>query len=207
VPACHSRNTLHDRWPGDFLYGISYYAGLGASEEFLQKDLDDMKRYGFNWIRVWDPERLVTASHGGDISRDELREYLQTVAVDFISPHRPRAANSPAQSRAKSEEYIRWMKELGGLFPVHYQEPFRRGSAKWEPTAGDFITDARQARLGGAAGWCLHNGAEQTTPGGRPRRSFDLREKRLFDQLDGEERKAMEELRKLSSSTQQKISN
>src|SRR3954467_14740021 len=36
-----------------FLYGISYYAGLGASEEFARQDLDDMQRYGFNWIRVW----------------------------------------------------------------------------------------------------------------------------------------------------------
>src|SRR3954466_8387481 len=36
-----------------FLYGISYYAGLGASEQFARQDLDDMQRFGFNWIRVW----------------------------------------------------------------------------------------------------------------------------------------------------------
>ena len=36
-----------------FLYGISYYGGLGASPEFARRDLDDMQRYGFNWIRVW----------------------------------------------------------------------------------------------------------------------------------------------------------
>src|SRR3954463_13494985 len=36
-----------------FLYGISYYGGLGASEEFVRRDLDDIQRNGFNWIRVW----------------------------------------------------------------------------------------------------------------------------------------------------------
>ncbi|PYK96253.1 MAG: hypothetical protein DME19_20330 [Verrucomicrobia bacterium] len=186
-----------------FLYGISYYGALGASEGFIRSDLDDMHRHGFNWIRVWanwrafgadaaavdgegrripaglkklkwlltecdrrglvvdvtfsrgnsvngtpqlqtldahrravetvvtalkprrnwyldlsnernvqdkrftgiddlkqlrelavrlDPDLLVTASDGGDITWDSLREYLQTVKVDFISPHRPRDA-------------------------------------------------------------------------------------------------------------------
>jgi hypothetical protein len=36
-----------------FLLGISYYAGLGASDEFVTRDLDEMKRDGFNWVRVW----------------------------------------------------------------------------------------------------------------------------------------------------------
>src|SRR5213594_1573514 len=36
-----------------FLYGISYYGALGATEDFIRRDLDDMQRYGFNWIRVW----------------------------------------------------------------------------------------------------------------------------------------------------------
>src|SRR6267143_3814363 len=36
-----------------FLYGISYYGALGASEDFIHRDLDDVQRYGFNWIRVW----------------------------------------------------------------------------------------------------------------------------------------------------------
>ena len=36
-----------------FLLGMSYYGGLGASEEFIRQDLDDMKRLGFNWLRVW----------------------------------------------------------------------------------------------------------------------------------------------------------
>ena len=36
-----------------FLYGISYYGALGASEDFILRDLTDIKKYGFNWIRVW----------------------------------------------------------------------------------------------------------------------------------------------------------
>ena len=36
-----------------FLLGISYYGGLGASCQFVKQDLDDLQRYGFNWLRVW----------------------------------------------------------------------------------------------------------------------------------------------------------
>lgn len=41
---------------------------------------------------------------------------------------------------------------------------------------------------GGAAGWCFHNGDRRDTPDHRPRRSFDLRERPLFEQLDEQER-------------------
>lgn len=288
-----------------FLLGISYYGALGASEEFIRRDLDDMQRYGLNWVRVWatwsafghdvsavdgegnprepflsklkglvaecdrrgmvvdvtlsrgdgaagrprlqtleahrravetlvtalkpnrnwyldlgnernirdqrfvsfeelaqlrqaakrlDPKRLVTASQGGDISREELEQYLWSVPVDFICPHRPRDAQSPGQTEAKSREYLTWMKELARIVPLHYQEPFRRDYGNWQPTAQDFVTDALGAKAGGAAGWCLHNGSVKDDPEGKLRRSFDLREKRLFDQLDAEEKKAMEEI-------------
>jgi hypothetical protein len=36
-----------------FLLGCSYYGGLGASEETVRADLDELKRHGFNWVRVW----------------------------------------------------------------------------------------------------------------------------------------------------------
>src|SRR5207248_808221 len=36
-----------------FLLGCSYYAGLGASEENIRADMDDLRRHGFNWVRVW----------------------------------------------------------------------------------------------------------------------------------------------------------
>lgn len=294
-----SRFTLSGK--PSFLYGISYYGALGAPDEFIRLDLDDMQRHGFNWIRVWgswaffgndvsavdaegnprepflgklkrlvaecdrrgmavdltlargdgktggsrlqtlaaqrravetlitalklhrnwyldlanernipefftslaevkslrdaarqlDPQRLITVSHAGDISRDDLRAYLLTVQVDFISPHRPRHAQSPAQTAAKSREYLAWMKEAGRVVPLHYQEPLRSGWAKWQPKAEHFITDLNGAKAGGAAGWCFHNGDQGGRSDGKPRRSFDLREQRLFEQLDEEETKAL----------------
>lgn len=286
-----------------FLYGISYYGALGAPDDFVRHDLEDIQRAGFNWIRVWenwdafgadlsaveaqsgqprqpyldrlkrliaacdrrgllvdvtlargnglltarlgslnahfhvlntllkalrpyrnwyldlanernihdtrycsfeelkqlrdevkrlDPKRLVTASQGGDIGREELQNYLRTAQVDFIAPHRPRSADSAGRTEAVTRQLLLWMEELGRVVPVHYQEPFRRGYTDWQPKAEDFAADARAARLGGAAGWCLHNGSEKAGTENRPRRSFDLRTQRLFDQLDPEERKAIE---------------
>jgi hypothetical protein len=289
-----------------FLYGLSYYGGLGASEETLKLDLDAVQRHGFNWIRVWatwtaysndvaavdaegrpraaqmdrlrrlvadcdrrglvvdvtigrgnwtgdtsmlrapeahrraievlieelksyrnwyldlanernltefgftsfaelrdlrahvrarDPERLVTASHSGDIGDADLREYLFTVGVDFLCPHRPRAPETPQATEARTTRYRETMLRLGRVVPLHYQEPLRRGWGSWPPRAEDFVADFRGARAGGAAGWCLHNGAEVAAPDGRPRRSFDLREAALFTQLDAEEKRTLELLK------------
>ena len=36
-----------------FLVGVSYYGGLGASEESVRRDLDDLQEFGINWLRVW----------------------------------------------------------------------------------------------------------------------------------------------------------
>src|SRR5262249_20998352 len=36
-----------------FLAGISYYAAVGAPEDFIRRDLKDVGRHGFNWVRVW----------------------------------------------------------------------------------------------------------------------------------------------------------
>jgi hypothetical protein len=288
-----------------FLFGVSYYGALGAPDEAVRRDLADLKKHGFNWVRVWatwaafgedvsavdgegrprepflkrlerlvaacdeqgvvvdvtlsrgngatgparlqtlgahrraaetlvaalkahrnwyldlsnernikdkrftsfadlqelrglvrklDPHRLVTASHAGDLSRDDLGEYLKTVQVDFLSPHRPRAAGTPGETEARSKEYLAWMKELGCEVPLHYQEPFRRDFGTWQPRAEDYVTDLKGALAGGAAGWCWHNGANRTAKDGRPRRSFDLREKRLFEQLDEEEARALPRL-------------
>lgn len=285
-----------------FLLGISYYAALGAPEDSIRRDLDDMERYGFNWLRVWatwdmfdhdvsvvdaggaprepfldklkwlvaecdrrglvvdvtlartskriatleahqravkviiqrlkshrnwyldlanerdvrdarhvsaaelkklrelarrlDSSRLVTASFGGhDLSEQDVRESLLTIGLDFLSPHRPRTPESPAQTEAQTRECLALTRKLERPVPVHYQEPFRRGYGRWEPTADDFLTDLRGAIAGGAAGWCFHNGAQRATPDSRPRRSFDMRAKRLFEQLDEQERKVVEAIR------------
>jgi len=299
-----SRFTLNGR--AVFLLGISYYGGLGAPENLLRQDLDDMQRHGFNWLRVWatwktdaedvsavdaagaprgpylgrlqrlvaecdrrglvvdvsltrgkvpagpvsagclpdlashrravatlvgalgshrnwyldlanerdvkdarhvppselrtlredvrrlDPRRLVTASWGGhDPEAAEVREALATIGLDFIAPHRPRSPRSPSQTEAITRQLLATIKESGRAAPVHYQEPFRRGYAAWEPAAEDFLADLRGAVAGGAAGWCLHNGSQRGAPGNQPGRSFDLRTRRLFDQLDAEEREVV----------------
>src|SRR5207302_3817634 len=67
----------------------------------------------------------------------------------------------------------------------------------WQPRAADYVTDLKGALAGGAAGWCWHNGANRAAKDGRPRRSFDLRAKRLFAQLDQEEARALPLLSKV----------
>ena len=67
---------------------------------------------------------------------------------------------------------------------------------RWQPAAEDFLIDLRGAVAGGAAGWCFHNGAQNGAPASQPRRSFDLRDKRLFDQLDSEELRVVAEVAK-----------
>lgn len=303
--AIHNTRFLVDGAP-TFLLGASYYGGLGASDEVRDRDLEELKAHGFNWIRTWatwgafgndvsaidangqgrepylsrlkqlcekanslgmmvdvtlsrgngivasgslssheahlntvatlaqelkpfrniyfdvgnernirdrrhvsfeelrelrarikaiDAERLVTASHAGDISPEELREYLHQVEVDFICPHRPRNAESPHQTLEKTPAYRRDIEALGRILPVHYQEPFRRGFGKWEPQTVDFLTDLKNALEGGAAGWCFHNGDLRHRDDGRPRRSFDLRdaEGRLFEQLETEEKAVIQQ--------------
>ena len=147
-------------------------------------------------VRKLDPPRLVTASFGGhDLNKQDVLESLLTIGLDFLSVHRPRHAASPAQTEAQTRECLALVTELGCRVPVHHQEPFRRGYGRWEPTADDFLMDLRGAMAGGAAGWCFHNGAQRTTPDNRPRRSFDMRQLRLFDQLDEEELKVVEAIR------------
>jgi hypothetical protein len=303
-----TRFTLNGR--PTFLLGFSYYGALGAPEDFIRKDLDDLQRLGFNWLRVFatwdafdnvisavdakgnprepffaklkwlvaecdsrgmvvditlarqqtervenaggmipnlsahrqsvktlvealkahrnwyldlanerdvgdarfvglkelknlrdqartlDPARLVTASFGGhDLSEKDVRDALLTVGLDFLSPHRPRHAGSPGETKAQTRASLAIMKRIGRLAPVHYQEPFRRGYGRWQPKADDFVADVRGALTGGAAGWCFHNGGQRGAPDERPRRSFDMRRKRLMDQLDAEERRFVREAR------------
>jgi len=285
-----------------FLHGISYYGALGASDETLAADLDEMQRLGINWFRLWanwaafgndvgavdaegnvregqmallealvgecdrrgivvdvtlsrgngvagpirlqtheahlhavedlvtrlkphrnwyldlsnerniqdkrhttfeelaalrararelDADRLVAASHAGDTPPEDLSRYLLEVDVDFIAPHRPRNAASPAQTEGKTREYLSAMERLGCVAPVHYQEPFRRSFGRWQPEADDFVVDFQGAVAGGAAGWCLHNGDTRAAEDGQPRRSFDMRGGPLFDRLDEAETEAL----------------
>jgi endo-1,4-beta-mannosidase len=145
-------------------------------------------------VRKLDPARLVTASSAGDIPQAEIKDYLDT-GIDFLAPHRPRQATSAAQTEAMTRSYRTWLKDAGRVVPVHYQEPFRRGFGKYDPSADDFWTDLQGARKGGAAGWCFHNGDQRARKDGRPRSSFDLRDGRLFEQLDETERAFLKRLK------------
>jgi hypothetical protein len=142
-----------------------------------------------------DEKRLITASHaGGDLSREDLEKYLKVVKVDFVSVHRPREAGSAAKTEAKTKEMLKWMEAMGKVVPVQFDEPFRRGYADWSPQVEDFLADLKGAKAGGAAGWCFHNGGDKDVKDGR-RRSFDLSEKGLMEQLDQVEREFMREMR------------
>src|SRR5262249_52671260 len=57
-----TRFTVNDR-PA-FLFGVSYYGALGASDETMRRDLADLKKHGFNWVRVW----ATWAAFGEDVS-------------------------------------------------------------------------------------------------------------------------------------------
>ncbi|MDH4240234.1 MAG: hypothetical protein OEW48_11790, partial [Phycisphaerae bacterium] len=143
--------------------------------------------------------RLVTASFVSDIKKDELKTILLDARVDFLANHRPRHAKSAGQTAAQTKRYFEMMKELGRTVPVHYQEPFRRGFTpeRWQPNAQDFLADLKGALESGAAGWCLHNGDQKDKPQSKPRRSFDMRESRLFDQLDEHEMKFIRQMKAL----------
>jgi hypothetical protein len=290
-----SQFTLNNR--PTFLLGFSYYAALGAPEDFIRQDLRDFRAHGFNWLRVWatwgayetnvsavtpagqprepyltrlrflvaecdrlglvvdvtltrgkelsglpghraavdtlvatlkpfknwyldlgnernvgdaryvslaelkelrarvrglDPGRLVTASFGGhDLSLADVQGALEMAGVDFLCPHRPRHPNSAGETESETRKALGLAKAAGRTVPVLHQEPFRRGYTAWQPSSADFLTDLRGAVKGGAAGWCFHNGGQRGKPDELPRRSFDLRAQRLWDQLDDVERNVM----------------
>jgi len=182
----------------------NWYLDLGNERNIRDKryvSFDELKQL-CSAAKQIDPKRLITASHAGDLSKQDIKEYLDTVRVDFLSPHGDRGPTIPSRVEAEARQYVAWVKELGRLAPVHYQEPFRRGyTGGWEPSAEEFVTAAVGARSGGAAGWCFHNGSQRGTPDGKPRRSFDLSEKRLFEQLDEVEQRTVRELHRAFSTS------
>ncbi len=174
----------------------NWYLDLGNERDVRDArhvPVSELKRLR-DLVRRLDPQRLVTASFGGhDLGRKDVEEALVTIGLDFLCPHRPRDVESPGQTEQQTRSVLGLSRETGRLVPVLYQEPFRRGYTDWEPVAADFLTDLRGAVRGGAAGWCFHNGQQRNAPDHQPRRSFDLRARRLMDQLDAEEKKVVEQ--------------
>jgi hypothetical protein len=144
-------------------------------------------------VRKLDPQRLVTASFGGDVDQAVVRKALVEAGLDFLCPHRPRTAESASQTEAQTRAGLAAARELERVVPLLYQEPFRRGYGKWQPVAEDYLRDLRGAVAGGAAGWCFHNGEQGDAADHEPRRSFDMSRKRLFEQIDREERRVVDE--------------
>jgi hypothetical protein len=183
----------------------NWYLDLSNERNIQDKrftSFDDLKQLAAR-VRELDPQRLLTASHGGDVTADDIRKYVVDVGLNLITPHRPRDRKSPAQTEAVTLKSFADMKTLGRIVPIHYQEPMRRGYS--EPVAAaDFETDLRGALAGGAAGWCFHNGATRGVDGSHPRRSFDLSKERLFDQLDAVERQAIQGFKELVFEAQRK---
>jgi hypothetical protein len=141
-----------------FLLGLSYYGALGASRDSLRRERDvrddryvapgELKLLR-DLVRRLDPARLVTASFGGhDLTEQDVREALSTTGLDFLTPHRPRTVESPAQTEARTRECLDLMKRTGRVVPVHYQEPFRRGYEDWEPAAADFLVGVHVSKNG-----------------------------------------------------------
>jgi hypothetical protein len=167
----------------------NWYVDLGNERNIgdaRHVPFEDLKRLR-EVVREIDPKRLVTASHSSDDESfaGDFEKYLRDVKVDFLSQHRPRREGTAQKTADGTKLYLDRVKAIGIVVPIHYDEPFRRGYTKgWEPTAEDFVRDLRGAVESGAAGWCFHNGAQVGPKDGMPRRSFDLREKRLYDQLD-----------------------
>ncbi|MEN6428787.1 MAG: glycoside hydrolase family 140 protein [Phycisphaerales bacterium] len=64
-----------------FLLGISYYGGLGASQDSILRDLDDAQHYGFNWLRVWATwglgDRDVSAVDPQGLAREPFLDRLR----------------------------------------------------------------------------------------------------------------------------------
>jgi hypothetical protein len=146
-------------------------------------------------VKAMDPNRLVTAS-GDPVDRADLARYLAEAGLDFIAPHLARDAGTEKRTADATRKYLGWMRELGRTTPIQYQEPFRRDYLDyrgfWQPDLETFCADLRNAKLGGGAGWCFHNGSPsppERFPEGK-RRSFDMRSSqgRLMDQLDEVER-------------------
>lgn len=132
--------------------------------------------------KAQDARRLVTASHSGDLPREEMTKYLFNGGVDFLAFHRPCTPRTAGKTAEWTAQYREWLRALDHEMPVLYQESLHRGTApRYELTAQDLLQDFQSAYTAGAAGWFF-------TPHEKIYRFFDLRQQRLWDQLDGEEK-------------------
>jgi hypothetical protein len=93
-----------------------------------------------------------------------------------------RDATSPNRTGA-DQTASAWIKEIGRAVPVHYQSRSVAVTGNGS-RAPRMVTDVRGARNGGA-GWCFTTATRATRPMATRVALFDLRDKRLFDDLIG----------------------
>src|SRR4029077_16905746 len=67
------------------------------------EDLKDLR----DRVREIDPARLVTASHGGDLSADDLRKYVIDAALDFVARD-DSGFSSIRSSSTRSRDFTSW---------------------------------------------------------------------------------------------------
>jgi hypothetical protein len=74
-----------------FLLGASYYRAVGAPDEFILRDLDDLRKLGFNWIfhngSPSPPERFPNAkrrSFDMRSSQGRLMDQLDAIERQFL---------------------------------------------------------------------------------------------------------------------------
>ncbi len=123
--------TLNDT--PTFLLGISYYGGLGASESFARDDLDDLRRHGFNWLRVWatwaafdnDISAIDTTGRARKPFLDKLRWLVaecerRGMIVDVtLTRRKPSAGVSPGGSLPTFEAHRRAMDTIVTALKPH----------------------------------------------------------------------------------------
>lgn len=96
-----------------FLLGASYYGALGAPDDFIARDFDDLRALGFNWIRVfavWDIfDQNVSAVDRTGKAREAYISKLKAVVtaaekrglvVDVTLSRMPCLSNQEAHLRA-----------------------------------------------------------------------------------------------------------
>lgn len=143
-------------------------------------------------VRVEDRNRHVTVSISGPVEFQFGRMSqlwrawnmlgIKRDMVTYLAPHFERGRSWAEREERNVAAYVR---AAGGI-PVYCEEPHRRGYAASGhplPAAFEFFRAANGAQRAGAVAWCFHNG------------HFDVREKRLIEQLDDVEKDVMRGLR------------
>ena len=82
----HSGHPLHAERQADLPAGHQLLRGPGGAEEFLRRDLDDLQRHGFNWVRVWATwgafDQDISAVDAGGRPREPFLDKLKRLVAE-----------------------------------------------------------------------------------------------------------------------------